>query len=309
MAAAEEEAAAPGSRRYPQPSSSVFGVKSVVAVLVVAGLAVALPAGAEDGTPGFPRYTGPEFQALYDYAVDNVFADLEWPDGEGAVTGDPDLDSRIWDLALARGYQLRPSANGGLVTVDGVPMQQEAAEAWAGLKSEARAAGMTFIVSSAYRSPAAQRTQFLSKLGGTSDQDIDAALRWYSLPGTSKHHGGYALDFRYRNGTFGEFRTTPDYAWLSANNFAVPKKHGFVPSYPDDVDDQGPNPEPWEFVWVGVDLIRCGIPLDLEQSKYASGHRSWLGEETARCPGSVTVEDLDYMLKTWGAKLEAMLRV
>ena len=279
-----------------------------LAFLVFALVATApAPVSALDSTPGFPHYTGVEFQALYEHAVANNLPNLDQPEERGPITGEAELDARIWQRALARGYRLQPSAGPGLVTIDGVPMQAAAASAWEALKAEARDNGLSFIVSSAYRSPASQRTQFLSKLSGTSDEAIDAALTWYSVPGTSKHHSGYALDFRYRDGTFGGFRETPDYAWLSADNFAVAKKHGFIPSYPDDVENQGPNPEPWEFVWVGTDLIRCGIPFDLEESRYIAGHRSWLSEGLAICPGSVTVADLDYMLRNWGRKIEAML--
>jgi hypothetical protein len=208
----------------------------------------------------FPVFTGDEFKALYDHAVRNELPNLVPPSGWLPVTGDPGLDARIRDLAIARGYVLRPVAGPELTTIDGVPMQPLAAAAWEKLREDARAAGLSFVVSSAYRSPDSQRTQFLSKLRGTTDEAIDAALTWYSIPGTSKHHGGYALDFRYANGTFGDFRDTADYAWLSADNFHNAKRFGFIPSYPDDVTTQGPNPEPWEFVWVGVDLIRCGMP-------------------------------------------------
>lgn len=279
-----------------------------LAVLVPLVFAVAAaPAAASESTPGFPYYTGEEFQALYEYAATNTLPNLDQPADRGPITGNADVDARIWELAVTRGYRLRPIATGGLVTVDGVPMQAPAAEAWVALRAEARLNGLSFIVSSAYRSLQAQRTHFLGKLTGTSDDAIDAALTWYSVPGTSKHHSGYALDFRYRDGTFGGFRDTPDYAWLSADNFAVAKKHGFIPSYPDDVLDQGPNPEPWEFVWVGTDMIRCGIPFDIEQSRYVAGHRSWLSEGLATCPGSLTIADLDYMLGNWGRKIEAML--
>lgn len=199
------------------------------------------------------------------------------------VTGDEDLDARIWDQAFERGYELRPSATGELVTVAGVPMQPQAAEAWTALRVEALDAGMRFVVSSAYRSPASQRTQFLSKLNGTSESAIDATLTWYSVPGASKHHAGYALDFRYADGTFGAFGSTPDYAWLSAGNFAVPKRHGLIPSYPDDVENQGPNPEPWEFVWVGTALINCGLPQDL--GVRTKGPAAALVADIGRCPG------------------------
>ena len=149
---------------------------------------------------------------------------------------------------------------------------------------------MRFTVSSAYRSPSSQRTQFLSKLEGTSDSAIDAALRWYSLPGTSKHHAGYALDFRYPSGTFGEFRSTPDYAWLAADNFAVPKRHGLIPSYPDGVENQGPNPEPWEFVWVGIGLVHCGIPQ--EMGLLVEGPAAAVVHDLERCPGGMRAATL-----------------
>ncbi len=245
-------------------------------------LATAPVAAAEED--GLPQYSGEQFQALYEYAVGNTLPNLDAPNGRYHITGDDDLDGRIWEAALSRGYELRPTASGDLVSSGGVPMQPRAAEGWASLRAEAREAGMRFIVSSAYRSPAAQRTQFLSKLSGTSDSAIEATLTWYSVPGTSKHHGGYALDFRYANGTFGEFRSTPDYAWLAADNFAVPKRHGLIPSYPDDVENQGPSPEPWEFVWVGVGLIQCGLP---QSGPPGAGPVAAVVDDLRRCPGGM----------------------
>jgi hypothetical protein len=257
---------------------SVFFSSSLAFALVIA------TSTAGEGDDEFPNYTGDQFKALYDYAVEHVLGNLV-PLGElRPVTGDEDLDERIWEIAFARGYLLRPEAGPDLGSADGVQMQPEAAEAWLELKAAAREAGHRFIVSSAYRSPASQRTQFNSKLKGTSDEAIDAALTWYSIPGTSKHHGGYALDFRYADGTFGEFRDTPDYAWLAAGNFHNAKRFGFIPSYPDDVADQGPNPEPWEFVWVGIDLIRCGLPIEVVVPR--GDPTAAIAAEVAKCPGS-----------------------
>jgi hypothetical protein len=249
----------------------------------ILALAIAPPADAQ--TDEFPVYTGDQFKELYDYAVVNKLPGLSQPTDQLPVTGDGALDDRIWEIAFARGYVLRPLASGNLVSADGVPMQPQAAAAWGELKAAAREAGLPFIVSSAYRSPAAQRTQFLSKLQGTSDEAINDTLVWYSVPGTSKHHGGYALDFRYSNGTFGNFRNTPDYAWLSRDNFYNAKRFGFIPSYPDDVTAQGPNPEPWEFVWVGVDLIRCGSPVEASTIGPLKGPAAEIVAEVAQCPG------------------------
>ncbi|REK11722.1 MAG: hypothetical protein DWQ40_12075 [Actinobacteria bacterium] len=256
--------------------------------VLLAGLStilIAVPMAASADVSEYPVYDGDQFTELYEYATENVLPRLDAPTGQTTITGDSTLDARIWELAFARGYVLRPVATGGLATIDGVPMQPQAAEAWAKLKAAAREAGLQFIVSSAYRSPSAQRTQFLSKLQGTSDSAIEAALTWYSVPGTSKHHGGYALDFRYANGTFGEFRYTPDYEWLAADNFYNAKRFGFIPSYPDDVSGQGPNPEPWEFVWVGVELIKCGIPVDPGSIGPSQGPAAAIVSDVASCPG------------------------
>ncbi|MCB1247208.1 MAG: D-alanyl-D-alanine carboxypeptidase family protein, partial [Acidimicrobiia bacterium] len=173
-------------------------LRSALALGLVMAVLAPLPATAD--TSDFPTYSGDEFVTLYEYAVTNVLPGLDAPIGRTAITGNAELDDRIWDIAFARGYVLRPVASGSLDSVDGVPMQHDTAVAWIGLRAAARAAGLGFIVSSAYRSPSTQRTHFVSKLQGTSDADIDAALTWYSVPGTSKHHSGYAVDFRYADG-------------------------------------------------------------------------------------------------------------
>jgi hypothetical protein len=243
-------------------------------------LAPVTPVGARYAT--YPEYDGPAFQAMYDHAVANTLPGLAYPDERPRITGDSALDDRIWERALARGYLLRPVATGELTSVGGVRMQLGAAGAWLALREEVRSAGHGFVVSSAYRSPDTQRATFLSRLSGSSDSAIDAALTWWSIPGASKHHSGYALDFRYPNGTFGEFRRTPGHAWLAADNFARPKRHGLIPSYPDDVEDQGPNPEPWEYVWVGVELVRCGVPQDVPA---IAGPAAAVMRDLGRCPG------------------------
>jgi D-alanyl-D-alanine carboxypeptidase len=261
--------------------------------MVVPGLALA-------DVAEFPVYTGDEFKEMYDFAVRHELPRLNQPAGRSTVTGNDDLDDRIWSMAFQRGYVLRPVASDGLVNADGVPMQPEAAAAWKSLKAAARDAGLPFIVLSAYRSPERQRTLFNGKLSGTSDDSINAALRWYSLPGTSKHHSGYALDFMYPDGTFGEFRQTPAYAWLEKDNFYNAKRFGFIPSYPDDVSAQGPNPEPWEFVWVGVEMIRCGTPVEAFEIGPTSGFIGQIVADVAECPGVlITPGEAVAGLPTW----------
>lgn len=274
-------------------------MRRLLLLAVIVGLLVA-PMPARADVSDFPVYSGDEFKEMYDYAVRHELPRLNQSVGRSPITGNEDLDSRIWSMAFQRGYLLRPAASDGLVQADGVPMQPEAATAWKKLKEAAREVGLPFIVLSAYRSPERQRTLFNSKLAGTSDDAISAALRWYSLPGTSKHHSGYALDFIYPDGTFGDFRRTPAYAWLEKDNFYNAKRFGFIPSYPDDVSAQGPNPEPWEFVWVGVDMIRCGTPVEASVIGPTSGFAAQVVAEVAECPGVlVTPGEAVVGLPTW----------
>ncbi len=262
-------------------------VRTAVVTLLSALLVPVSVAAAADDAP--PEYDGAGFVELYDYAVANTLPGLAYPDAQPRVTGDADLDERIWARAIARGYRLRPVATGDLTSVGGARMQPTAAAAWSSLREEVRAAGQGFEVSSAYRSPETQRATFLSHLSGSSDSAIDAALTWWSIPGASKHHSGYALDFRYQNGTFGQFRGSPGYDWITEDNFARPKRHGLVPSYPDDVTDQGPNPEPWEFVWVGIDLVMCGVPQAVPE---VAGPAAAMMRDLGRCPGGQAPVDV-----------------
>ena len=56
-------------------------------------------------------------------------------------------------------------------------------------------------------------------------------------------------------GSHSGFGSTPAFAWIAANNYENAKRFGFVPSYPPDATSQGPNPEPWEYVFVGDDVL------------------------------------------------------
>ena len=89
-------------------------------------------------------------------------------------------------------------------------------------------------------------------LDGVHDALLDNVLSRSAVPGFSKHHSGYAVDFGCGdNRLVFSFATTPCYQWLSADNFRNARRHGFIPSYPEGDLKQGPNPEPWEYVWIG----------------------------------------------------------
>jgi len=225
---------------------------AMLALAMAVPLAVSVPAGAADYVP-----TQADHYAWLFRAAD--LSALVGLDAEPAITGRGDLDERIRALAEARGYLLRPKADGDLVSVGRHRLQPAAADGWRELERAAKEAGVPLVLNSAYRSVETQRATFVRVLGGrTTDEAIDRVLRYSAPPGYSKHQTGYAIDVRTPGGTIWGFGETAAYRWLAADDFANAKRFGFVPSYPPDGVPQGPEPEPWEFLWVGGQRIACG---------------------------------------------------
>ena len=203
-----------------------------------------------------------------------------------SITGNADLDARIRDLGEARGYQRRPEPSGELTLVDGYRLQPDAGHAWESLQAAAANAGHSITLTSAYRSANTQKYILRRNLTGTNDEAIKAVLTTVAVPGYSKHHTGYAIDIKSGSAVLHQFANSAAYAWLAADNWVNAKAHGWLPSYPDGTTAAGPNPEPWEFVWVGVTNIICGdftataeTPFcDTTDSSFASDIR-WLSDE------------------------------
>ncbi len=175
-------------------------------------------------------------------------------------------DDYIKKFAESRGYRKRPFADeADIISFEQIFTRQEVKKAYIAMRDELLKEGIRLHFVSGYRTSTDQRTIFKEKMGpvvlgdiakGVYDTKLDEVLSRSALPGYSKHHSGYALDFgcgdKYLVYSFAE---TPCFAWLSENNFENAKRFGFVPSYPEAAVLQGPNPEPWEFIWVGADII------------------------------------------------------
>lgn len=221
------------------------------------GAALMIAAPPALGDPGdLATFTDPEFQQVFDST------DLPGVAAAGAapsITGDSDLDTRIRFLAEERGYLLRPTADTELVTVEGVRLHPDAADAWKAMQAAASEAGHSLRIISGYRSVDAQRALFLRRLGGFGDSAIDATLARVAPPGYSKHHTGHAIDITQRGFSAGRFHRSSGWEWLSDDNALNAKRFGFIPSYPPDAPGQGPDPEPWEWTYVGLDVLRHGL--------------------------------------------------
>lgn len=187
------------------------------------------------------------------------------------ITGDLAADARIRALAEARGYRLTSIPVGAIQKIheprlEGDDLLQPlAAIAWADLKNTAQKDNMPLSLLSAYRSPDFQRTLFVSRLlargksiaqiaAGQGDDVVTATLGVTAVPGYSRHHTGYTIDLWCEDGS-GSFLRSSCYKWISANNYQKVKEAGWIPSYPDGAGEQGPEPEPWEYIWVGKEAV------------------------------------------------------
>ena len=211
----------------------------------------------------FLCFTGREFIEIYDR--------LERTRGiqytEYVITGDLDTDEYMRRFAEARGYEKRTTVDTNrLIEFNGLQVLPEVRDAYLLLRNRMSEDGIDLHLVSAYRSFENQRSLFMSMLGvtdfegikkGLYDTELTTVLERSALPGYSKHHSGYAVDFgcgdKYLVFKFSE---TECYQWMSENNFERVKMQGFIPSYPEDVEYQGPRPEPWEYVWVGSEELR-----------------------------------------------------
>lgn len=199
-------------------------------------------------------FDGDDFNELFNSVrLDNLFL----PDEAPEITSDSTVEERIRRIATDRGYRQRPIPADvfQLVLVEGSyhRLQPEAAQAYLLLKTAMAADGLTIRLASGYRSYSDQGWLFWKRTSPPyTDQNIFNALRWVAPPGYSKHHTGYAIDLNSPGPTdSSDFSKSPSYAWLSANNYENAKRYGWIPSYPPDARQQGPDPESWEFTFVG----------------------------------------------------------
>ncbi len=250
----------------------------LVAVTLLASLAAPAAAGVVEDAVAASAHTPDEYLATFDQALLPGLADIGDPP---SITGNTEIDNRIRELGEARGYIRRPEPSRDLVWTDGVLLQPDASTAWESLQAAARAEGQTLIITSGYRSGSHQASLMRARSTGYDDASIETLLDIVAVPGYSKHHTGYALDMKSDTHLLFDFAASPEYAWLAENNFERAKAHGFIPSYPEGIVNAGPNPEPWEFVWVGAGNILCGDADATEGEPFCDTFGSPFGGDVA----------------------------
>lgn len=182
------------------------------------------------------------------------------------VVNEKRADKYIRALAFERGYKQRVLVDdSNIVLVEDFPIADTASEGLELLLAAARDAGHDIKILSTYRNVDIQRQLFLSRYSGSSDsiaiQDGEAdgqlqqTMNTTAPPGMSKHHSSYTVDLAEDGVFFTNFKNTATFEWLSKNDYENSKRFGFVPSYPEDATNQGPNPEAWEYTFVGSDIL------------------------------------------------------
>ena len=126
---------------------------------------------------------------------------------------------------------------------------------------DARAAGVSPVICSSYRTWAGQTKLFNNQVqvwkawGYIGKAAEDKAATWVARPGTSEHQTGLALDIvdAGYQGLYAAQANTATQKWLMAHC----AEYGFILRYPKDkVDITGVNYEPWHYRYVGVDAAK-----------------------------------------------------
>lgn len=217
----------------------------------------------EKKEPSLRIFSDNEFKVFYDNLLLSGLARVE---NSPEITGNEIADIRIRKLAEERGYRLRSVPTVDLANLEGQRVQPKVVSSWKSLKAAAAREGLKISIVSGYRSVADQRALFNSRLNaaganaqtvadGDADAIVNKVLITSSIPGYSKHHTGYTIDLLCSGFGFEDFKNSTCNTWLAKDNYKIAKENGFIPSYPPLADIQGPDPEAWEYVWVGTEFL------------------------------------------------------
>ena len=137
--------------------------------------------------------------------------------------------------------------------------------------TDCRAAGLSPIVCSAYRTEATQTRLYNNKVArvrasGVPEDQVEAeAARWVAKSGTSEHQTGLALDIVAASYQILDEKQedTAEQQWLMENSW----KYGFILRYPSEKSDvTGIGYEPWHYRYVGkaaaAEIHRTGVCLE-----------------------------------------------
>jgi LAS superfamily LD-carboxypeptidase LdcB len=219
----------------------------------------------------YKYFEGNEWKDTYEKAkagYENIKSDLLTMN----YFGDPKANSVAIEIAEKRGFAKRMLVKdeGQLYNYEGQKLQKPILDALKELFNEMRDNKLKISLISGFRG-IEEQTQIFDEefklasvaengkeftlqeiIDRKADNSITKTLETVALPGYSRHHFGYTIDVEEEGTDYKLFENTKSYEWMSKDNFYNIKKYGIIPSYPKGVNKQGPEPESWEFVYVGI---------------------------------------------------------
>jgi LAS superfamily LD-carboxypeptidase LdcB len=209
--------------------------------------------------------------SCYTYQDYIDFFDMQVPPSTNEypkIFNDNNLNAQAISFIKEAGYQPRSFIDPDeLVLFDNQYITPEVQQSYVALRNAMEQFGIQLHLVSGYRSFERQQELFMARFGydeselsyplrGDQLRSFQETLAITAPPGYSKHHTGYAIDFACgEDYEVFNFNNTPCYQWMKQDNFKNVAMYGFLPSYPEGVSGQGPQPEAWEYVWVGTDFF------------------------------------------------------
>lgn len=178
----------------------------------------------------------------------------------------PDVSSKDWQLALINAKNpIKKEAENLTTLSNGYQVDSRIAKDYEAFEKAASKAGINLVVVSSFRSIAEQQTVFDNSINehlnmGSSQEEAEKLTKEYiTVPGTSEHHTGLALDIvddTWSNdgkGLEDSFYDTKAGKWIDEQA----ANYGFVIRYPaDKVKITSINYEPWHLRYVGKESAK-----------------------------------------------------
>lgn len=168
-----------------------------------------------------------------------------------------------WKLLLVNPWNPVPANYTVSLTLlkNGLSVDERCYPALQDMMDDCRAAGLSPVICSAYRTQEKQETLFNNRVKslvsqGYAKADAQAeAAKAVAVPGTSEHQLGLAVDLvDLNNQHLDESQeSTPVQKWLMENSW----RYGFILRYPNEKSEiTGIVYEPWHYRYVGVEAAR-----------------------------------------------------
>lgn len=222
-----------------------------------------------------------DIRAAKSALIDKSSSGKKGSDGR-SIKGQDTKNDR-WQLVLVNSaHPLTKGYVPALASVgNGYQFDKRAADSLNKMLADAKAARLSPLICSAYRTIQKQTDLYNNQVNKQMDKGLSyekacsEAKKVVAYPGTSEHNLGLAVDIVAKSYQLldDSQAETPETIWLTENCY----KYGFILRYPSDKSDvTGIIFEPWHYRYVGVDaatyIMKNGICLEEYLSTYLNGN-------------------------------------